>query len=81
MKTRYKFLREGLKSSSGDCVWKIGEKKNSMEDTIKIPRKWLERLIELDAMIQNSQERGERDTRVGYLLGYIESAKSLLSSE
>ena len=25
MKTRWKFLREGLKSEHGDCTWKIGE--------------------------------------------------------
>ena len=25
MKRRYKFLREGLKSSSGDCTWVVGE--------------------------------------------------------
>ena len=30
MKIRYKFLREGLKSNSGDCTWKVGEwKKHS----------------------------------------------------
>ena len=28
MKTRYKFLRKGLKSDNGDCIWKFGEWKH-----------------------------------------------------
>ena len=32
MKTRFKFLREGMKSNSGDCTWSIDEWKH--EDKI-----------------------------------------------
>ena len=28
MKTHYKFLKEGMKSTNGDCTWKIGEWKH-----------------------------------------------------
>ena len=34
MKTRYKFLREGLKSNSGDCTWKLDEWKH--EDKVNM---------------------------------------------
>ena len=35
---RWKFLREGMKSNSGDCIWKIGEQKVFKDELVMCER-------------------------------------------
>ena len=54
-----------------------------MSKTCKVPREWLEGLLDLRNKIDNSSQMPfeMRKDHVNYLLGYLESVKFILNQE
>ncbi|MES2060238.1 MAG: hypothetical protein V4438_04375 [Patescibacteria group bacterium] len=52
-----------------------------MKDTIEIPRKWLERLMQVAKFVDKSQDYKIKNAYISQVLGYIESAEYLLDNK
>lgn len=47
-------------------------------DTIEVPREWLEGLQKAVDALKVTQDEGMRAESIGYLLGYLQSIKTIL---